>query len=172
MGRNKTLLKTTILVLLVLFVIIPERNEATITLYTAHVSWHGYNLTSETNCGDGSGNACEVKMQVKSTTSTTSCSGRSASSGSYQTVYTSTSDLTTKYELSWANTGSAPCLTFDVQFFEDTAGSATSQYTYTVSSGGSPSTNDLSNILGSGNGYYEIQHWLTIEELPYGGPGN
>ena len=172
MRLNKTSINTTILVLLVLFVIIPARNEATITLYTAHVKWDGYNLTAESNCGDGTGYSCEVKMQIWSTTSTTSCSGRSASSGSYQTVYTSNSDLTGMYELTWANTGSTPCLTFDVQFFEDTAGSATNQHTYTVSSGGGTSTSYPSNILGSGNGYYQISYWLTTETLPYGGPGS
>ncbi|MCE7736904.1 MAG: hypothetical protein GPJ54_18615 [Candidatus Heimdallarchaeota archaeon] len=142
-----------------------------VTYYTANVSWKGYNFISDTNCGDGTGNTCENKLRVKRTTST-SCSSRSWIEGGYEDNDPQTSRTSEYYYTkSWVRTDSAPCLTFDVEFIENSAGDATNMGTYTIPSDESSETKNLSLILGTANGYFIIIYWLDITDYPYQGPG-
>lgn len=140
------------------------------TFYTANVKWKGYNFASDSNCGDGTGNTCENKLRVKRTTST-SCTSRSWIEGGYEdndpNTIESSADFYTK---TWVRTGSAPCLTFDVQIVENTAGVATSTSTFTIPSDESPEVRNLSLTIGTANGYFIIRYWLNIDDYPYQGP--
>ncbi|MCE7733596.1 MAG: hypothetical protein GPJ54_01880 [Candidatus Heimdallarchaeota archaeon] len=140
-----------------------------IVVYTAHVKWKGYNFLTDTNCGDGTDQTCENKLMVKRTTSS-SCGSRSWIEGSYKNnspegIYTGG-----YYELTWARSGGAPCLTFDVKIKENSAGDSTTQHTYTIDSGESVTVSDMNLVLGTANGDFTIEYKLTIVDYPYNGP--
>ena len=133
--------------------------------YTAHVLWQGYTKSEENNCGTGINNPCEIKMQVKNTVSKDSCSNRAVQETAISLEMPNRTDMSKNIELSWTNTGSAPCLTFDVKFVELQIGPTTNEYTYTISSNGGISTTNIYSVLGSGIGYYQIKYWLTNETI-------
>ncbi|MHA2100807.1 MAG: hypothetical protein ACW99A_19215 [Candidatus Kariarchaeaceae archaeon] len=131
-----------------------------LTAYTAHVKWIGYDFRFDSDCGDGSMNRCENKMKIKRDT-LASCVSKSWTEGAQKNNYLGVKYDNGYYEITWTSYNAAPCLTFDVQFVENTAGGSTSIHTYTIPSGGSHISKYPGLILGTANGNFRIEYWLT-----------
>lgn len=135
-----------------------------IEVWTAHVEWVGYNFSSDTDCGDGYNNKCENYMKVKRTTSSSCASTKTWIQGSTENNYPASSYNSGFYELTWVRVYGAPCLTFDVYIQEDTAGYSSDIHTFTINFGGAHSVSYLDLELGSANGNFKIEFWVTATD--------
>ena len=98
-------------ILLMMLILIGTSFNATqvqgVDIWTAHVKWVGYDFLNDDDCGDGYAGACENKLKVKRTTST-SCTSRSWTEGVEKSNYPGVKYLNGYYEITWFRVGSAP----------------------------------------------------------------
>ncbi|MHA2251617.1 MAG: hypothetical protein ACXAD7_14730 [Candidatus Kariarchaeaceae archaeon] len=150
------------------FIIIPSPIHAA-TSYIVRVNWIGWDFLTDNDCGDGTGNDCEIYMKVKYTTSS-SCGTLSSWYGAEEDGIEVGSDHAgTMYSFSYSRVGSWPCLTFKVQFWEADSNpddAATTLQTRTATS--SLLESDLDLIIGSANGHFDISYMKY--SIPYMGP--
>ena len=131
-----------------------------LTAYTAHVKWVGYDFTDDSDCGDGYMNTCENKMKVKRTI-WASCVSKTWTEGVQKNNYPGGKYTFGYYEITWTSYNAAPCLTFDFQMIENSAGGSTSIHTFAILSSGTHVTAYPNLILGTADGEFRIEYWLT-----------